>query len=311
MNGSASSAAVSAQGVATGVHAAADALPDARGDAHRPADGRCRNCGALAPSRFCPDCGQTTAIHPPTVREFVHEFVTHSVALEGALWRTLVALLFRPGRLTVDYFDGRRARYIAPLRLYLTFSLVFFAITNVGSGDINFLNQDFKFSTKPARDVDVVEVRPVTMKLVTGIGAIDRALDRGRAMSHEEATAHLRAGIRAYLPYVLILMVPMLAVLFRLAYWNRHWRYGRHLVVAFHAQTAALIFGLVSAIPLGDAYGAVIFVLFFVQGMRALQRVYGGRLLPTVLRETTLLTVYAFMLLMAVSTLAVLSIFLS
>lgn len=31
-------------------------------------------------------------MHPPTFGEFVHEFVGHYVALEGALWRTMRAV---------------------------------------------------------------------------------------------------------------------------------------------------------------------------------------------------------------------------
>jgi hypothetical protein len=45
----------------------------------------CGNCGPPAPLRFCGACGQETALHPPTLGEFLHEFVGHYVALEGAL----------------------------------------------------------------------------------------------------------------------------------------------------------------------------------------------------------------------------------
>ncbi|MFZ5544799.1 MAG: hypothetical protein ACOZJZ_14665 [Pseudomonadota bacterium] len=39
--------------------------------------GPCRNCGTAwpAPARYCAQCGQETALHPPTLGEFVHEFV--------------------------------------------------------------------------------------------------------------------------------------------------------------------------------------------------------------------------------------------
>ena len=62
---------------------------------------RCRNCQAGAEHDFCPACGQATALHPPTVREFAHEFLGHYVAFEGPLWRTLGALMLAPGGLTV------------------------------------------------------------------------------------------------------------------------------------------------------------------------------------------------------------------
>ena len=77
--------------------------------------GPCRNCGAelaslAPPTDFCPRCGQETAQHRPTLGEFLHEFVGHYVALEGALWRTLGLLLLKPGRLTREYLAGRRRR---------------------------------------------------------------------------------------------------------------------------------------------------------------------------------------------------------
>ncbi|MGK5036920.1 DUF3667 domain-containing protein [Janthinobacterium sp. LB3P118] len=45
-------------------------------------------------------------------------------------------LLFRPGALSNEYIAGRRVRYVEPLRVYLTFSILFFAILKFGSGDL-------------------------------------------------------------------------------------------------------------------------------------------------------------------------------
>ena len=55
-------------------------------------------------------------LHPPSMREFVGEFVGHYVAVEGPLWRTLGLLVFRPGRLTNAYMAGKRVLYTQPLR---------------------------------------------------------------------------------------------------------------------------------------------------------------------------------------------------
>ncbi len=95
--------------------------------AHAPSSD-CLNCGTAVHGHFCSHCGQETANHMPSAGEFLHEFVGHYVALENKLLKTLTLLLFRPGRLTRDYLDGKRARYVLPLRLYLTLSLVFFAV---------------------------------------------------------------------------------------------------------------------------------------------------------------------------------------
>ena len=47
--------------------------------------------------------------------------------VDGKIFRSVRLLLMRPGLLTHEYFRGRRARYISPIRLYLIFSVAFFA----------------------------------------------------------------------------------------------------------------------------------------------------------------------------------------
>jgi hypothetical protein len=98
---------------------------DAIAHAH-PSD--CLNCGTPVHANYCAHCGQDTANHMPSAAEFLHEFVGHYVALENKLLKTLSLLLFKPGRLTRDYLEGKRARYVLPLRLYLTLSVIFFAM---------------------------------------------------------------------------------------------------------------------------------------------------------------------------------------
>jgi hypothetical protein len=88
----------------------------------------CRNCGAHAPGNYCPNCGQETLLTLPTFATFMREAAGRYVALDGRAWRTLYALVARPGFLTLEYFAGRRRRYIRPARLFLVLYLVLFAI---------------------------------------------------------------------------------------------------------------------------------------------------------------------------------------
>lgn len=92
----------------------------------------CANCDTPLGGHYCSHCGQEAVLHHASTREFLHEFVGHYVALEGKLWGSLVRLLFRPGLLTNEYIRGRRVRFVQPLRLYLSFSLLFFALLKFG-----------------------------------------------------------------------------------------------------------------------------------------------------------------------------------
>lgn len=82
------------------------ATSDSRAEAIAPQT--CRNCGAPVGGAYCATCGQETALRLPTLREFLREAAGRYVALDGRFWRTVLALLARPGFLTREYLAGRR-----------------------------------------------------------------------------------------------------------------------------------------------------------------------------------------------------------
>ncbi|MBO6573911.1 MAG: DUF3667 domain-containing protein [Rhodothermales bacterium] len=63
--------------------------------------------------------------------QFLRHAFTEYFGLDGRLWKTLYQLLFSPGSLTVEYLQGRRKRYLAPLRLYLSATITFFFLLSV------------------------------------------------------------------------------------------------------------------------------------------------------------------------------------
>lgn len=80
--------------------------------------GACANCGATLHGHFCHDCGQKAHLHRSLIdvaEEFLHG-ITH---FDSKTWRTLPMLVTRPGQLTWNYIHGHRARYIAPVPLFL------------------------------------------------------------------------------------------------------------------------------------------------------------------------------------------------
>jgi len=87
----------------------------------------CRNCGAVRAARYCGECGQR-ALDPDERRlgHLVRDAIGALTNLDSRAWRTLIALLFRPGRLTRDYIDGRRAHWLAPFTIFILANIVFF-----------------------------------------------------------------------------------------------------------------------------------------------------------------------------------------
>lgn len=88
----------------------------------------CLNCSTTLSGQYCGNCGQRATSRLISVWELLKDAFGDLLELDSRLWRTLVPLMVRPGRLTRDYLEGRRARYMPPFRMYLVLSIVFFLV---------------------------------------------------------------------------------------------------------------------------------------------------------------------------------------
>jgi len=88
----------------------------------------CLNCHARLRGQYCGHCGQRSRNRLISIWQLLQEAFGDLLELDSRLWRTLVPLLTRPGQLTKDYLEGRRARYMPPFRTYLVLSVIFFVV---------------------------------------------------------------------------------------------------------------------------------------------------------------------------------------
>ncbi|MGJ5813329.1 DUF3667 domain-containing protein [Paludibaculum fermentans] len=84
---------------------------------------------------YCSNCGEEI-LHDGAlgVGHLAHDFLHEFTHLDGKIWRTLRALLLQPGRLTAEYWAGRRGLWIRPLRLYLVISALQLLLAPSSSG---------------------------------------------------------------------------------------------------------------------------------------------------------------------------------
>jgi len=88
----------------------------------------CLNCGARLRGQYCGNCGQRSRSRLISLWELISDAFGDLFELDSRLWKTLLPLAIRPGRLTHEYLQGRRARYMPPFRMYLVMSLIFFVV---------------------------------------------------------------------------------------------------------------------------------------------------------------------------------------
>lgn len=88
----------------------------------------CANCNTALVGVHCHQCGQKK-INPNefSLKPFLARAAGDITDIEKSkIFKTFIAMLVRPGVLTVEYLAGRRGNYIGPVKLYLTFSALYF-----------------------------------------------------------------------------------------------------------------------------------------------------------------------------------------
>jgi Protein of unknown function (DUF3667) len=264
----------------------------------------CLNCGAafgVPRPRFCPACGQESNVKPPTLGEFVQQFGGAYFATEGALWRTLKLLLFRPGELTRQYLAGRRKHYVLPLRLYLSISLVTLLLLRVMAsgmeGGIEF-DGDLSKGQYSLMEVEGRSIGPMIKDGVFSCGGVPpwvckrlerrfdtdpKGLQRQTAELGERAVSNIGAAM--------FVMLPLFAAWLKLVYLGRRLRYTEHLVFALHLHSFWFLMWALM-LPGLPVLGGLAFMAVPVYALWSMKRVYGGRWWPLLLRSMLLSGLY-------------------
>lgn len=194
----------------------------------------CAACGAPLAGRFCSACGERRP-SPDDERlgPFLREQWQEVTSADGRLWATIKAI-FVPGKLTTEFFAGRRGRYVRPVRIFLVANVLFFLALNVFGATSAFLGQanvqrsaDYYGAWATEQLVEAAERTGLSQE------AYDAAFDR---QSGTLATS------------LVGLMVPMLALVLAVALFWRRVSGVRHLVFATHYLAFAMLGTLVVAV---------------------------------------------------------------
>ncbi|MDQ1193691.1 hypothetical protein QE419_002457 [Brevundimonas vesicularis] len=150
------------------------------GEAH--AHGICSDCGAETSGNFCANCGQPTHVH----RTLLHlgEELLHGVMhFDARIWRTLPLLWLNPGRLTREWVEGKRTRYVSPLAIFLfTLFVMFFALS---------------FAPHPESKTEGAEMAERIASQRVGLAEAEKALVQMRAESGAQPDPTMQMAINA------------------------------------------------------------------------------------------------------------------
>jgi hypothetical protein len=274
----------------------------------------CLNCGSQLTGPFCSNCGQRAAPPHPTFKELGHDALSEFAGWDGKLMHTLRLLMTRPGQLTVDFLAGKRARYISPVRLYLSASVVYFLLATSAPGGL-------KMSINPGAKPGAYVSAPV----VGNSNAIEEADRRELLARIDNLPAIYRPVVLKFvanplgfqkdifdaLPKVLFALLPVFAGIVALFYRRRH--FAAHLYFAIHLHAFAFVAmslaALAASIPSSTTRvvaGLMVLLWIPLYVHRSFVRVYGGSRTSTLLKELGIGTLYGLATVPALLILAVL-----
>lgn len=105
----------------------------------------CENCGAALTGPYCSQCGQPAVDYRRSFGAVLADAADAFFNLDARFFRTFGLLFFKPWRLTNEFIEGKRARHVHPLRVYLIASVTFFLV-------INFLSKDSHLQARPSAE---------------------------------------------------------------------------------------------------------------------------------------------------------------
>jgi Protein of unknown function (DUF3667) len=273
----------------------------------------CLNCGTALSGPFCSRCGQNAAPPHPSVHELAHDALEQFAHWDGKVGATLRCLIAHPGALTCDVLAGRRARYVSPLRLYLTCSVVYFLLSASAPGS----GPNFNVSVQGTRTNNKVRVVGSAAQLTDQeraqvLASVDKAPRLMRPLAHRslEDPRGLQRDMFETLPKILFALLPVFAGILALFYHRR--RFVEHLYFALHLHAFMFIAICVGPLarfvpwpPLQIAAGVAVLVWIPVYAHLAFRRVYGSTHLVTALKETGVSVLYGLASIPAIAAAAI------
>jgi len=101
----------------------------------------CLNCKQpfTGNENFCSYCGQKNTTKKLSFGVFINNLFSGFFSYDSRFWKTFIPLLIKPGKVSRQYIEGKRSRFVNPFRLYLNVSIIFFLIIGISSkvGDPN------------------------------------------------------------------------------------------------------------------------------------------------------------------------------
>ena len=288
----------------------------------------CANCHAPLTGRFCSACGQAGDTHRRARYRRIRGFIADLLSLESRTARTTLALLFRPGELSLAFHQGRIQRYVPPVRLYLFVSVLFFVALSFTQLALVQFNLSFHAYEpispggpprvgvspglvffQPVGSVPTTQTAPAEIETIRGqtdASSRDSPFMRGVFTTLHRLQADpaaLNDPLTEWLPRILFLLLPLFALVLALFYWGRReFLFVDHLVFSLNLHSLGfavfLLAGVLAQLVSGEAVAWLFIAVVCTYLLLAMKRFYAQNWLRTGLKFAGVAFIYTVFVLL-------------
>jgi hypothetical protein len=281
---------------------------------------------------FCSFCGQKNSSKPLNLKELLVEFFSGLISYDSRFRKTISALVFHPGKLSKEYIQGKRIKYVNPFRFFISTAIIFFlAISWINrddlkefkstSGDEQIENNenfnyefDFEENSPAFKIADFIRANPRT-NYTEAIDSleIEKTIMNQLKFNFLFGYARLKESPIGFLnfllpklPFFLFFFIPLFTLFSSLLYIRRKIPYTHHLIFNYNQQTVFLIL-LFFAITLSFAslWFLLLYVFYLYMSMRIF---YNQSRIKTISKQFIIINFYWISALLVLSSLSILSI---
>ncbi len=196
----------------------------------------CKNCNNSFDGdfKYCPYCGQENRDQPLKFKDFISEYLSANFNLDSKFILTLKTLILKPGLLTKEILDGKRTKYVTPVRLYLLVSLVYFFVIS--------------FEKDSGIVINSKDIGKSGIVLTTKIHGADTLTGFEKTLYNKLILLNSKQGKKEFrrlfkksVSMGMFFFIPLTAWIFYLFFRKRYHYYIPHLIFLIHLQTVVFI----------------------------------------------------------------------
>lgn len=202
----------------------------------------CVTCGKEAQEHFCAHCGEKRRTdHNFSLRHVLAEAAEAFFHVDSKLFLTLRTLVTRPGKLTSEFFLGRRKPYMSPLQTFFVCNLLFFVLQPLTGLEI---------LAPPLRVFESYDFVGKTATRLVDRRLTKEHLSRTNPQQFKEFTERFERVAHLQAKSLILALAPMLAAVLAILNYGQKRHFSEHIIFSLHAYAWWLLWLLANLVIL-------------------------------------------------------------